>query len=91
MFRHARSSINNCNAQRQPGNRSMHGKAQENAQRGNVIPFPVATPVQTVPVDVFAPGEDGSHQPGKGPVTVFVSAVALFATLGFLGHVAGLL
>jgi len=37
------------------------------------------------------PGADNSIQPGKGPVTMFVTAATIVACLGFVGHLAGLL
>jgi len=55
----------------------------------NVVPFPMAR-VALAPSEIPA-GEDGSRQPGKGPVTVFVAAATIVASLGFVGHLAGLL
>jgi len=76
---------------RQPIPMAIHCRTAQGMERnvGNVVPLPTVRIVR-VPVEL-PPGENGCHQPGKGPVTMFVAAATIVACLGFVGHLAGLL
>ncbi len=91
MVSQARISINNGKA----GNVSADSPSRRGLQgadrHANVIRFPLAASVKDAPTAVNSPGWDGCDQPGKGPVTIFVSAATAVALLGLLGHMAGLL